>query len=63
MNDSAGKFGRDQLGQAADDEKRRMKQAEQAKAFPENLLPVEKPNSLLKNSNDEFLGIRNTMYC
>jgi hypothetical protein len=36
MNDSAGKFGRDQLDQAADDEKRRMKQAEQAKAFPEN---------------------------
>ena len=30
MNDSAGKFGRDQLNQAADDEKRRMKQAEQA---------------------------------
>jgi hypothetical protein len=42
MNDSAGKFGIDQLDQAADDEKRRMKQAEQAKAFPENLILVEK---------------------
>lgn len=34
MKDSAGKFGIDQLDQATDDEKERMKQAEQAKAFP-----------------------------
>jgi len=44
MKDSVVKFGRNQLDQAIDDEKRRMKQAEQAKAFPENMLPVEKPS-------------------
>src|SRR5258708_10776970 len=44
MNDSAGKFGRDQLDQAADDEKRCMKQQNKQKTFQENLLPVEKPN-------------------
>jgi hypothetical protein len=32
--DSAGKFGIDQLNQATSEEKRRVKQAEQAKAFP-----------------------------
>jgi hypothetical protein len=44
MYDAVGKFGIDQLDQATDDEKRRLKQAEQAKAFPENMIPVEKPN-------------------
>ncbi len=44
FHDPVGKFGIDQLDQATDDEKRRMKQAEQAKAFPENMMPVEKPN-------------------
>ena len=46
MKDSAGKFGVNQLNQATDDEKRCMKQAEQAKAFPENMIPVEKPVEL-----------------
>ncbi len=35
----------DQLDQATNHERRRMKQAEQAKAFPENMMPVEKPDS------------------
>ena len=47
MKDSSGKFGIDQLNQATDDEKRHMKQAEQAKAFPENMLPVEKPSRII----------------
>ncbi len=34
MNDSAGKFGIDQLNQATSEGKRHVKQAEQAKAFP-----------------------------
>ena len=46
FHDSVGKFGIDQVDQATDDEKRRMRQAEQAKAFPENMIPVEKPQQV-----------------